>query len=68
MLAFQKRYRRITDELSNKGLIVNHKTVPRLIKLFGLKSIIPVKYTNHTKDNKVKQLLMFYSEILKQRH
>ncbi|WP_353088429.1 IS3 family transposase [Flavobacterium sp.] len=37
MLVFQKRYRRITDELSNKGLIVNHKTVPRLIKLFGLK-------------------------------
>lgn len=36
-------YRRITDELNNKGLIINHKTVLRLMKLIGLKSIIRVK-------------------------
>jgi len=32
-------YRRITDELENRGIIINHKTVFRLIKLLGLKSI-----------------------------
>jgi transposase InsO family protein len=36
-------YRRITDELNNKGLVINHKTVLRLMKLIGLKSIIRVK-------------------------
>ena len=36
-------YRRITDELNNKGIIINHKTVLRLMKLIGLKSIIRVK-------------------------
>jgi transposase InsO family protein len=36
-------YRRITNELQNKGIIINHKTVLRLMKLVGLKSIIRVK-------------------------
>lgn len=36
-------YRRITDELQSKGIIINHKTVLRLMKLLGLKSIIRVK-------------------------
>ena len=36
-------YRRITDELQNKGIIINHKTVFRLMNLLGLKSIIRVK-------------------------
>ena len=36
-------YRRITDELQNKGIIINHKTVFRLMKLLGLKSIIRIK-------------------------
>jgi len=36
-------YRRITDELNNKGIIINHKTVSKLMKLLGLKSIIRVK-------------------------
>lgn len=36
-------YRRITDELNNKGIIINHKTVLRLMKLLGLKSIIRIK-------------------------
>jgi transposase InsO family protein len=36
-------YRRITDELHNKGIIINHKTVFKLMKLLGLKSIIRVK-------------------------
>ena len=36
-------YRRITDELTNKGIIINHKTVLRLMKSLGLKSIIRVK-------------------------
>jgi transposase InsO family protein len=32
-------YRRITDELQNQGVIINHKTVLRLMKVLGLKSI-----------------------------
>lgn len=36
-------YRRITDELQNKGIIINHKTVLRLMKLLGLKSIVRIK-------------------------
>ena len=36
-------YRRITYELQNRAIIINHKTVLRLMKLIGLKSIIRVK-------------------------
>lgn len=36
-------YRRITDELQNKGIKINHKTVFRLMKLLGLKSIVRIK-------------------------
>ena len=36
-------YRRITDELENKGIVINHKTVLRLMKLLGLKSVIRIK-------------------------
>jgi putative transposase len=36
-------YRRITIELRNKGIIINHKTVLRLMKLLGLKSVIRIK-------------------------
>jgi putative transposase len=36
-------YRRITDELQNKGIIINHKTVLKLMKSLGLKSIIRIK-------------------------
>lgn len=36
-------YRRITNEINNKGIIINHKTVLRLMKSLGLKSIIRIK-------------------------
>ncbi|MDC8101537.1 IS3 family transposase [Chryseobacterium rhizosphaerae] len=36
-------YRRITLELKNQGVIINHKTVLRLMKNLGLKSLIRVK-------------------------
>jgi len=36
-------YRRITLEIRNKGFIVNHKTVLRLMKSLGLKSLIRIK-------------------------
>jgi putative transposase len=36
-------YRRITLEIKNKGILINHKTVFRLMKLLGLKSLIRVK-------------------------
>ena len=45
-------YRRITDELENKGIVINHKTVLRLMKLLGLKSIIRVKkYKSYKGEN-----------------
>jgi putative transposase len=36
-------YRRITDELNKNKIIINHKTVLRLMKILGLKSVIRVK-------------------------
>ncbi len=36
-------YRRITLLLKEKGILINHKTVLRLMKLLGIKSIIRVK-------------------------
>ncbi|MEN9908873.1 MAG: hypothetical protein RLZZ540_2022 [Bacteroidota bacterium] len=36
-------YRRITLEIKNKGILINHKTVLRLMNLLGLKSLIRVK-------------------------
>ena len=36
-------YRRITDELNSTGLVINHKTVARLMKILGLKSLIRIK-------------------------
>lgn len=36
-------YRRITLEIRNKGFIINHKTILRLMKVLGLKSLIRVK-------------------------
>lgn len=36
-------YRRITLEMKNKGVLINHKTVLRLMNLLGLKSLIRVK-------------------------
>lgn len=40
-------YRRITDELRKTGTVINYKTVLRLMKTMGLKSLIRVKkYTS----------------------
>jgi len=36
-------YRRIRDELTNRGLKVNHKKVVRLMKELGLKSLVKIK-------------------------
>ena len=45
-------YRRITDELQNRAIIINHKTVLRLMKSLGLKSIIRVKkYKSYKGEN-----------------
>jgi len=45
-------YRRITDELQNRGVLINHKTVLRLMNLLGLKSVIRVKkYKSYKGEN-----------------
>ena len=36
-------YRRIRDELTNRGLKVNHKKVQRIMKELGLKSLVRIK-------------------------
>lgn len=36
-------YRRITDELNQKGIVINHKTVLRLMKLLGLISLTQLR-------------------------
>ena len=36
-------YRRITLEINQKGYVINHKTVFRLMKVLGLKSVIRIK-------------------------
>ena len=38
-------YRRITDELQSKGIIINHKTVLRLMKLLGLLITLLISHT-----------------------
>lgn len=41
-------YRRITEELRQAGCAVNHKTVQRLMKVLGLKSLVrPKKYQSY---------------------
>jgi putative transposase len=41
-------YRRVTDELRNKGVRVNLKTVQRLMQLLGLKSLVrPKRYQSY---------------------
>jgi transposase InsO family protein len=47
-------YRRITDELNNQGMVINHKTVLRLMKLLGLKSLIRLKKYKSYKGEKGK--------------
>ena len=47
-------YRRITDELNNKGIIINYKTVLRLMNLLGLKSVIRIKKYNSYKGEQGK--------------
>jgi putative transposase len=45
-------YRRITDELQNRGIIINHKTIMRLMNMLGLKSIVRVKkYKSYKGEN-----------------
>lgn len=36
-------YRRITIELLNRGFVINHKTVQRLMRIMGLRSMIRIK-------------------------
>lgn len=36
-------YRRITLEINKQGISINHKTVLRLMKILGLKSLVRIK-------------------------
>lgn len=36
-------YRRITLKINQKGILINHKTVLKLMKILGLKSVIRIK-------------------------
>ena len=56
-------YRRITDELQNKSIIINHKTVFRLMKLLGLKSIIRLKKYKSIQElkQKINKYIIYYN-------
>jgi transposase InsO family protein len=56
-------YRRITLLLKEKGILINHKTVLRLMKILGLKSIIRVKKYKSYKGEQGKLRPMFYRGI-----
>jgi len=45
-------YRRITDELSDRDMVINHKCVLRLMKLMGLRSVLPKPLINTSLANK----------------
>jgi putative transposase len=45
-------YRRITDELADRGMQINHKRILRLMKLMGLRSILPKPRVNTSLANK----------------
>ena len=45
-------YRRITDELTDRGMQINHKRVLRLMKLMGLRSTLPKPRMNTSLANK----------------
>ncbi len=42
-------YRRITMELRNRGVIINHKTVQELMKCLSLKYMVRIKNIVHTR-------------------
>lgn len=44
-------YRRITMEMRNRGYIINHKTVQRLMKILGLKCMVRIKRYRSYKGN-----------------
>jgi transposase InsO family protein len=44
-------YRRITLELRNRGFLINHKTVQRLMMELGLKSLVRMKKYRSYKGN-----------------
>lgn len=47
-------YRRITDELHNRGYEINHKTVQRLMKILSLKCMVRIKKYRSYKGEKGK--------------
>ena len=63
-------YRRITLELKNQGIIVNHKKVKKIMKLLGLFGITPkVKYHSYKGDmNGTVPNLLLDKEIDEEKH
>jgi putative transposase len=54
-------YRKITDELADRGIKVNHKRIFRLMKLMGLRSVLPKPRINTSianKENPVRPYLL----------
>ena len=63
-------YRRVTLELRNKGYIVNHKKVKRIMKQLGLFGITPkAKYKSYKGDmNGTAKNLLIYKEVDEENH
>lgn len=56
-------YRRITMDLHNQGIVINHKTIERLMR----KCEVRKRYRSH-RGQTTELLLTSYSETLKQRN
>jgi putative transposase len=58
-------YRRITLAIKQKGIVINHKTVLRLMRILGLKSLIRIKKYKSYKGEQGKIAPNIYNVILK---
>ncbi len=57
-------YRRIRDELTNRGQKVNHKKVQRIMKELGLKCVVRMKNISLIEERLVKLRQIFWIETL----
>lgn len=60
-------YRRITLTMRDKGIIINHKTVLRLMKSLGLKSIIRVKKYKSYRGEQGKNITQYFEKKFQSR-
>jgi putative transposase len=63
-----KGYKRIADDLSDKGFVVNHKRVYRLMKFMGLQAVYPKKNLSKRRQNDIVYPYLLKARPAKQVH